>query len=121
VPQVFDTPLLHLIHFAEPFGLSVVEAMACGTPVIAYPCGSMPELVEHGTSGFLVADEAAAVTAVSRLATLDRAAVRLLAERFPYSRMVDAYLTAYRSILLCKSAPKWDPIPKASQPNVFAC
>jgi len=92
--------LLHLIHFAEPFGLSVVEAMACGTPVIAYPCGSMPELVKHGTAGFLVADEATAVMAVTRLATLDRAAVRLQAERFSDSRMVDAYLAAYRSILL---------------------
>ena len=91
--------LLHLIHFAEPFGLSVVEAMACGTPVIAYPLGSMPELVEDGASGFLVADEAGAVTAVERLGGLDRAAIRAHAEHFSVGRMVQAYLTAYRVIL----------------------
>jgi len=91
--------LLHLIHFAEPFGLSVVEAMACGTPVIAYPRGSMPELIEHGASGFLVAGETEAVTAVRHLNTLDRAAIRVHAEHFSVGRMVDAYLTAYGSVL----------------------
>ena len=64
--------LLHLIQFDEPFGLSVVEAMACGTPVIAYPRGSMAELIEDGVSGFLVPDEAAATAAVRRLTNLDR-------------------------------------------------
>ncbi len=91
--------LLHLIRFAEPFGLSVVEAMACGTPVIAYPRGSMPKLIEHGASGFLVAGETEAVTAVRHLNTLDRAAIRVHAEHFSVGRMVDAYLTAYRSVL----------------------
>ena len=91
--------LLHLIHFDEPFGLSVVEAMACGTPVVAYPRGSMAELVAHGVSGFLVPDEAAAVDAVGRLSSLDRQAVRAHAERFSVSRMVDAYLHAYQAIL----------------------
>ena len=55
--------LLHLIGFDEPFGFSVVEAMACGTPVIAFRRGSMPELIEHGVSGFLVDDVEAAVAA----------------------------------------------------------
>lgn len=91
--------LLHLIHFDEPFGLSVVEAMACGTPVIAYGRGSMPELIADGISGFLVRDEAAAVAAVGRLGDLDRAAVRAEAERFSVARMVEGYLGAYHALL----------------------
>ena len=92
--------LLHLIHFDEPFGLSVVEAMACGTPVVAYSRGSMPELVANGVSGLLVKDEAAAVRAVGRLGSLDRAAVRAQAEeRFSLGRMVYSYLRAYRAVL----------------------
>ena len=92
--------LLHLIHFSEPFGLSVVEAMACGTPVIAYPRGSMPELIMPGVCGFLVPGEAEAVAAAGRLDRLDRMAVRGHAERFSVVRMVDAYLAAYRAVLL---------------------
>lgn len=91
--------LLHLIHFEEPFGLSVVEAMACGTPIVAHARGSMPELVAGGVSGFLVADEAGAVEAVRRLDTLDRDAVRAHAERFSAARMVEGYLRAYRAVL----------------------
>jgi glycosyltransferase involved in cell wall biosynthesis len=91
--------LLHLIHFDEPFGLSVVEAMACGTPVIAYARGSMPELVADGVSGFLVVNETGAVEAVRRLDTLDRGAVRAHAERFSAARMVEGYLRAYRAVL----------------------
>ena len=91
--------LLHLIRFNEPFGLSVVEAMACGTPVVAYPRGSMPELIDDGASGFLVRDEAEAVGAVGRLPLLDRRDVRARAERFSLERMVDGYLRAYRAML----------------------
>lgn len=98
--------LLHLIHFDEPFGLSVAEAMACGTPVVAYARGSMPELVEDGVGGFLAADEAAAVEAVGRLGSLDRAAVRERAEaRFSADRMVEDYLRAYRVVLAGGGAP----------------
>ena len=97
--------LLHLIHFAEPFGLSVVEAMACGTPVIAYPRGSMVELIKHGVSGFLADSEAEAVTAVERLGSLDRTAVRAHAEYFSDARMVDAYLAAYQAVLLGERGP----------------
>ena len=91
--------LLHLIHFDEPFGLSVVEAMACGTPVVAYTRGSMPELITDGVSGFLTADEAGAVAAVGRLATLNRGAMRAQAERFSVERMVDGYLRAYHAVI----------------------
>ena len=91
--------LLHLIRFDEPFGLSVVEAMACGTPVVAYPRGSMAELIVDGASGFLPPDEAGAVAAVRRLADLDRAAVRAHSERFTVARMVEGYLRAYQAVL----------------------
>jgi len=64
--------LLHPIHFAEPFGLSVVESMACGTPVIAFPKGSMPELIEDGRDGFLVSGVGQAVQAVERIEEIDR-------------------------------------------------
>jgi glycosyltransferase involved in cell wall biosynthesis len=88
--------LLHLISFEEPFGYSVVEAMACGTPVIAFRRGSMPELIENGSSGFLVADVDEAVAAVGTASALDRAAIRRQAvARFGQERMIDAYLDAY--------------------------
>lgn len=92
--------LLHLIGFDEPFGFSVVEAMACGTPVVAVRRGSMPELVGEGRSGFLVTGIDEAVGAVSRAGALDRAAVRHWAvTRFGRDRMVDDYLDAYRRLL----------------------
>ncbi len=92
--------LLHLINFDEPFGLSVVEAMACGTPVIARRRGSMPELIEHGVTGFLVDDMDEAVTAIERAGDLDRAEIRRkTAERFSVERMADDYLALYRRIL----------------------
>lgn len=84
--------LLHLIDFDEPFGLSVVESMVTGTPVVAYARGSMPELVQPGVSGFLVADPADAVAAVADVAALDRTECRRDAvARFSASRMVDDY------------------------------
>jgi glycosyltransferase involved in cell wall biosynthesis len=94
--------LLHLVQFDEPFGLSVVEAMATGTPVIAFRRGSMPELIDDGASGFLVAsgDIDGAVAAVRRVDGLDRHAVRTHVERnFSADRMVDDYLRLYRRIL----------------------
>jgi len=92
--------LLHLIGFDEPFGYSVVEAMACGTPVIAFRRGSMDELIEDATTGFLVEDVAGAVASVGRAAELDRAAIRAYAVgRFGVARMVDAYLDAYATVL----------------------
>ncbi len=91
--------LLHLIHFDEPFGLSVVEAMACGTPVVAFRRGSMPELIEQGVGGYLVDDEAGALAAIKRLRSHDRGMARINAERFSVGRMVEGYLRAYRRVL----------------------
>ncbi len=92
--------LLHLIGFDEPFGLSVVEAMSCGTPVIAFDRGSMPELISNGTTGFLVADVASAAEAIRRVDQLDRRMCRTLAvQRFNCDRMVDQYVDVYRQVL----------------------
>ncbi len=92
--------LLHLIDFDEPFGLSVAEAMLCGTPVIAMNRGAMPELIVHGTTGFLVADTAEAVQAVQDLPSLSRHACRRWAyDNFSQDRMVERYIEVYRSVL----------------------
>jgi glycosyltransferase involved in cell wall biosynthesis len=92
--------LLHLISFAEPFGLSVIEALATGTPVIATSLGSMPEILREGVTGYLVHDVAGAVAAVARLGSLDRAACRSEAvDRFGARRMVDEYLALFERIL----------------------
>lgn len=92
--------LLHLIHFDEPFGLSVVEAFACGTPVIARPRGSMPEIVRDGVDGALVGTVGEAVERLAEVEGLDRAAVRRGAEeRFSQERMARDYLAVYRRVL----------------------
>jgi glycosyltransferase involved in cell wall biosynthesis len=91
--------LLHPIRFAEPFGLSVVESMACGTPVIAYRKGSMPEVVDDGVTGRLVDDADQAVEAVAAVGGIDRARCAARArERFGVARMVDDYLRIYREL-----------------------
>jgi glycosyltransferase involved in cell wall biosynthesis len=92
--------LLHPIAFDEPFGLSVVEAMACGTPVVAYRRGSMAEVVDEGVTGFLVDSLDDAVTAVTRVATIDRAGCRAQAQRrFSVNQMVSDYIGIYREIV----------------------
>jgi glycosyltransferase involved in cell wall biosynthesis len=92
--------LLHLISFDEPFGLSLVEAMACGTPVIAFGRGSIPEIIMDGENGFIVEDIEQAVQAVAAVRSLDRSACREDAEqRFSQTRMVSDYVRVYREIL----------------------
>ena len=98
--------LLHPIRFAEPFGLSVVEAMACGTPVVAYGKGSMPEIVDEGLTGRLAGDVDEAVAAVAEVTTFDRVKCAARArERFSADRMVDDYLAIYRKIVSPKRVP----------------
>lgn len=92
--------LLHPIQFNEPFGLSIIEAMACGTPAIAFIRGSMPELIEHGENGFLATDCADATELVSRIDEIDRAQCRQTVKaRFTVDRMVEQYIEVYRQIL----------------------
>ena len=92
--------LLHLINFAEPFGLSMIEAMACGTPVIAYPLGSIPEIVKHQQTGFIVNSLEEAVTAVQAVEQLDRAFIRrFIAQNFSCEQMVEGYIQVYQQVL----------------------
>lgn len=96
--------LLHPIGFDEPFGLSVIEAMACGTPVIAYARGSMPELVQDGRTGFLVDDVAGAVAAVGRLGALDRHVVRQSVQgRFTAARMAEDHEALYHRVVTARA------------------
>lgn len=92
--------LLHLIDFDEPFGYSVVEAMACGTPVVANSRGSMGELIVHGATGFLVNDIDSAVAAIESAGELDRRTIAdLAAQRFAVAAMVDKYVEVYRGVI----------------------
>ncbi len=91
--------LLFPIDWPEPFGLVMIEAMACGCPVIAFRRGSVPEVIEDGVTGFIVDDVAGAVDAIGRLATIDRAMVRRRFEqRWTARRMAEDYLTLYRRL-----------------------
>lgn len=93
--------LLHPIFFEEPFGLSVVEAMMCGTPVIAFARGSMPEIIVDGTTGYLVNDIAEAVSAVKKLKHADHYACREHAcSNFSLERMIEEYISAYKNVLM---------------------
>jgi glycosyltransferase involved in cell wall biosynthesis len=91
--------LLFPIDWPEPFGLVMIEAMACGTPVIAMRRGSVPEIIEDGVTGFVVDSEEEALAAIGRLHTLDRARVRAEFERrFAARRMAEDYVRAYRRL-----------------------
>jgi glycosyltransferase involved in cell wall biosynthesis len=88
------------IAWPEPFGLVLIEAMACGTPVIAFNRGSVPEIVEDGLTGFVVEDEKEAVAATHRLSRLSRGAIRRrFEERFTAKRMAREHLVVYRSLI----------------------
>lgn len=92
--------LLHPIFFAEPFGLSVVEAMACGTPVVAFNKGSMPELIENGKNGFIVENVNEAVEVLGKISKVDRQCCRdIVEEKFSVERMVDDYIKVYQQII----------------------
>jgi glycosyltransferase involved in cell wall biosynthesis len=92
--------LLFPIDWPEPFGLVMIEAMACGTPVVAYRSGSVPEVIEDGVTGFIVEDEEEAVRAVRELPRLDRRTIRArFEERFTASRMARQYEARYRKLV----------------------
>jgi len=91
--------LLHPINFNEPFGLSIIESMACGTPAIAFNKGSMPELIEHGKNGFLVSSCEEAVEHVARIKNIDRLDCRQTVEdRFTVDSMVEKYIDVYTEV-----------------------
>jgi len=93
------TALLFPIDWPEPFGLVMIEAMACGTPVIAFGCGSVPEVIDHGVSGLIVSSMEEAVEAVGRAAAMDRRLVRATFEtRFSAERMARDYLAIYQRL-----------------------
>ena len=92
--------LLFPIDWPEPFGLALIESMSCGTPVVAWHCGSVPEIVDDGVTGFIVDSIAAAVDAVDRIPMLDRRAVRARFEqRFSAERMAKDYLAVYSRLI----------------------
>ena len=92
--------MLFPIGWPEPFGLSMIEAMACGTPVIAFPCGSVPEIVEDGVSGFIVNSIEEGVEAVGRLGMLSRERCRqVFEERFTAERMARDYVALYERMM----------------------
>lgn len=92
--------LLNPIQWPEPFGLVMIEAMACGTPVIACPVGATPEIVDDGVTGFLRADPGGLVAALRRVADIDRSACRdTVVRRFSSRRMADDHIALYRDIL----------------------
>jgi glycosyltransferase involved in cell wall biosynthesis len=97
--------MLFPIDWPEPFGLAMIEAMACGTPVITRRCGSTPEVVADGVTGFVCDDDAAVVDAIRRIDTIDRVACRRrVEERFAVERMVAAYEEVYERLIAARAA-----------------
>jgi len=106
-------PLLFPIDWPEPFGLALIEAMACGTPAVAFRRGSVPEVIDHGVTGLIVDDVDEVANMIPAVQTLDRLAVRRrFEERFSVERMAVDYLSLYSQVL-CGGAgseprrPKW--------------
>lgn len=92
--------LLVPIDWEEPFGLVMIEAMACGTPVIAFRRGSVPEVIEDGVTGFIVDDMEGAIAAAGKIDSIDRAGVRRrFEERFTNLRMADDYMAIYKTLI----------------------
>jgi glycosyltransferase involved in cell wall biosynthesis len=92
--------LLFPIQWPEPFGLVMIESLACGTPVVAWNCGSVPEIIDHGVTGFIVDSEAQALRAIAQARHLDRARIRSVFDRrFTARTMAEAYLKVYEQML----------------------
>ena len=98
--------LLFPINWQEPFGLVMIEALACGLPVVAYPLGSVPEIIEDGVTGFLVHDVSEAVQAVRKISTINRRVCRqMFEERFTSKRMAQDYVAIYERIIAREPKP----------------
>jgi glycosyltransferase involved in cell wall biosynthesis len=101
------TAFVFPIDWPEPFGLSMIEAMACGTPVIAFPCGSVPEVIDHGVTGFIANNMDEAVDTVGRIHTLSRERVRQVFEqRFTAERMARDYVALYERLARTSVRPE---------------
>lgn len=113
--------LLHLVNVAEPLGLSVIEALAAGTPVIATPLGCLPEFLRESSTGLLVSDPDAAVAAIARVGEIDRAACRQEAvSRFGAERMVEEYLALFERIRGAKTPRHPGSIQSIGSPGLFS-
>lgn len=107
--------LLFPIDWPEPFGLVMIEAMACGTPLIAFNCGSVPEVIDDGVSGIIVSSIDEAVTAVQNLDRIDRRQVRnTFCERFSARRMAEDYMDIYRNLISQRSSRRITPLRAAN-------
>jgi len=106
------------IDWPEPFGLTMIEAMACGTPTIAFCCGSVPEIIEDGVTGFIVKSEEEAVRTLERVSSMNRAKCRATFERrFTASRMAKDYLSIYHSLV--EDLPLMQPVPSMELPTTL--
>jgi glycosyltransferase involved in cell wall biosynthesis len=111
--------LLFPIDWPEPFGLSMIEAMACGTPVLAFGCGSVPEIVDHGVTGLIVGAMDEAIRMLPQVLALDRRAVRQrFDQRFSAARMARDYVHVYRSLLKRAALPERDAAVSRLQPEL---
>jgi glycosyltransferase involved in cell wall biosynthesis len=107
--------LLFPVDWPEPFGLVMIEAMACGTPVLAFRCGSIPEIVENGITGKIVDSEAEAIASLPEILTYDRRAIRQrFEERFTTTRMAEDYLDTYYQSLMARQLLKTSQLKNAS-------
>jgi glycosyltransferase involved in cell wall biosynthesis len=97
--------LLFPVDWPEPFGLVMIEAMACGTPVLAFRCGSVPEVIEDGITGIVVDSEQEAIAALPKILSYDRRAVRQrFEERFTSTRMAEDYVGTYCRLLRTRAS-----------------
>ena len=111
--------LLFPIDWPEPFGLSMIEAMACGTPVLAFRCGSVPEIIDPGVTGQIVDSMDEAIRVMPQVLALDRRAVRQKFEqRFSASRMAKDYVQVYRSLIKQQALPERDAPVSRRQPEL---
>jgi len=111
--------LLFPVDWPEPFGLSMIEAMACGTPVLAFRCGSVPEIVDAGVTGLIVDSMDEAIRMLPQVLALDRRTVRQrFDQRFSVARMAKDYLHVYRSLLRRRSLPEREAALARLQPEL---